>query len=99
MLEARLRLRLRNSSTSTVPPSPGLCQSVVCWSEKPEGTRKKIMNHILSGLKIIGPFALLLAGFSSCASTDVQKSSAEKEREAWYSNYVDNTEKEWSTHF
>jgi hypothetical protein len=28
----------------------------------------------------------------------VQKSIAEKEREAWYSNYVDNTDKNWSEH-
>ena len=56
------------------------------------------MKHILTGLKIIGPFALLMAGFCSCASTEVQKSSAEKEREAWYSNYVDNTDKVWSEH-
>jgi uncharacterized protein YceK len=57
------------------------------------------MKYILTSLKIIGPFALLVAGLSGCASTDVQKSSAEKEREARYSNYLDNTEKEWSTHF
>jgi hypothetical protein len=57
------------------------------------------MKHILTGLKAIGLFALLVAGFCSCASTEVQKSSAEKEREAWYSNYVDNTEKEWGAHF
>ena len=56
------------------------------------------MKHLLTGLKIIGPFALLAAGFCSCASTEVQKSSAEKEREAWYSNYVDNTDKVWSEH-
>jgi hypothetical protein len=56
------------------------------------------MKHILTGLKIIGPFALLVAGFCCCASTEVQKSSAEKEREAWYSNYVDNTDKNWSVH-
>ena len=53
---------------------------------------------MLTGLKIIGLFTLLVAGFSSCASTEVQKSSAEKEREAWYSNYVDNTDKNWSVH-
>jgi hypothetical protein len=62
------------------------------WNEKD-------MKHILTGWKIIGLFVLLAAGFCSCASTEVHKSSAEKEREAWYSNYVDNTEKEWSTHF
>ena len=54
------------------------------------------MKHILIGLKIIGPFALLVAGFCSCTSTEVQKSSAEKEREAWYRNFVDNTDKVWS---
>jgi hypothetical protein len=58
------------------------------------------MKHTLAGLKITGLFALLVVpGVCGCASTDVQKSSAEKAREAWYSDYVDNTEKEWSTHF
>jgi hypothetical protein len=56
------------------------------------------MKHIFVGLKSIGSFALLVAGFCSCASTEVQKSSAEKEREAWYSNYVDNTDRTWSEH-
>ena len=59
---------------------------------------EKVMKHILTGLKIIGPFVLLVAGFCSCASTEVQKSSAEIEREAWYSNYVDKTDKEWGEH-
>jgi len=54
------------------------------------------MKHILTGLKIISPFALLVVGFCSCASTEVQRSSAEREREAWYSNFVDNTDKVWS---
>jgi hypothetical protein len=27
-----------------------------------------------------------------------QPTSAEKVREAWYSNYVENTEKNWSVH-
>ena len=36
------------------------------------------MKYILAGLKIISPFALLVAGFCSCASTEVQKSSAKK---------------------
>jgi len=57
------------------------------------------MKQIVTGLKIIGLFALLVTGFCSCAGTEGQKSSAEKEREVWYSNYVDDTEKEWSTHF
>jgi hypothetical protein len=56
------------------------------------------MKHLLTGLKIIAPSAPLVAGFCSCASTEVQKSSAEKEREAWYRNYVDNTDKVWSEH-
>jgi hypothetical protein len=56
------------------------------------------MKHMFAGLKIIGPFALLVAGFCSCASTEVQKSSAEREREARYSNYVDNIDKVWSKH-
>jgi hypothetical protein len=56
------------------------------------------MKHILAGLKIIGPFALLVAGLCSCASTEAQKSPAEKEREARYSNYVDSIDQVWSTH-
>jgi hypothetical protein len=56
------------------------------------------MKHTLTGLKIIGPFALLVAGFCSCASTEAQKSSAEKEREARYSDYVDRIDKEWGKH-
>jgi hypothetical protein len=56
------------------------------------------MKQILTGLKIIGSFVLLVAVFSSCASTDEQKSSAEKEREALYSNYVDNINKVWGEH-
>jgi hypothetical protein len=59
---------------------------------------EKVMKHILTDLKIIGLFVLLVAGFCSCASTEVQKSSAEIEREAWYSNYVDKTDKEWGEH-
>ena len=60
---------------------------------------EKDMEHTRTGLKITGLLALLVAGFCvGCASTEVQKSSAEKAREAWYSNYVDNTEKAWSTH-
>jgi hypothetical protein len=61
---------------------------------------EKEMKYTHLGFKIISLFALLVvAGFCGCASTEVQKSSAEKAREAWYSNYIDNTEKEWSTHF
>jgi hypothetical protein len=56
------------------------------------------MKHIPTGLKIIGLFALLVAGFCSCASTEAQKSNAEKEREARYSNYVDKIDREWSKH-
>jgi hypothetical protein len=55
-------------------------------------------EHIFAGLKIIGLFALLVAGFCGCASTEVQKSSAEIEREAWYSNYVDNMDQIWGEH-
>jgi hypothetical protein len=55
------------------------------------------MKHPLTGCKITGLF--LVAGFCSCASTQSNYSSAEKERQAWYSNYIDSTEKEWSTHF
>jgi hypothetical protein len=56
------------------------------------------MRHIFASLKIIGPFALFALGFCSCASSAVQKSDAEKEREAWYSNYVDNIDQVWSRH-
>jgi hypothetical protein len=56
------------------------------------------MKQLSSGLKIMVAAALLVAGFCSCASTEVQKSAAEKQREAWYSNYVDNTDKVWSEH-
>jgi hypothetical protein len=56
------------------------------------------MKHTFTGLKMIGPFALLVAGFCSCASTEAQKSSAEKEREARYSDYVDRIDKEWGKH-
>jgi hypothetical protein len=55
-------------------------------------------ERIFAGLKMIGLFALLVAGFCGCASTEVQKSSAEKEREAWYSNYVDNMDEIWGEH-
>ena len=59
---------------------------------------EKDMKHILTGLKIIALSALLVAGFCGCASTEVQKSSAEKEREASYSSYVDKIDKEWGEH-
>jgi hypothetical protein len=59
---------------------------------------EKDMRHTLTGLKIMGLFVLLVTGFCSCASTEAQKSSAEKEREASYSNYVDKIDKEWSKH-
>ena len=56
------------------------------------------MKRLFAGLKIVGLFAFLVAGFCSCASTEGQKSSAEKERDAWYSNYVDNMDQVWSEH-
>ena len=56
------------------------------------------MKQLSSALKIIVAAALFVAGCCSCASTEVQKSVAEKQREAWYSNYVDNTDKIWSEH-
>jgi hypothetical protein len=56
------------------------------------------MENIFARLKIFGAFAILLAAFCSCTSTGIQKSAAEKEREAWYSNYVDNIDRNWSTH-
>jgi hypothetical protein len=59
---------------------------------------KKYMKPAVTGCKIIGLFAVL-TGFCGCASTESDNSSAEKERQARYSNYIDNTEKEWSTHF
>ena len=56
------------------------------------------MENIFAGLKIVGPFAILVAAFCSCSTTGIQKSAAEEEREAWYSNYVDNIDRNWSTH-
>jgi hypothetical protein len=56
------------------------------------------MKQIGSGLKITVAAALFVAGFCGCASTEVQKSVAEKQREAWYSNYVDNMNRVWSEH-
>ena len=56
------------------------------------------MKHICASLKIIGASALFVAGFCSCAGTDVLKSDAEKQREAWYSNYVDHLDQSWSEH-
>jgi hypothetical protein len=56
------------------------------------------MGHIFASLKIIGLLAFFVLGVCSCASTEVQKSPAEKEREAWYSNYVDNVDQVWSVH-
>jgi hypothetical protein len=56
------------------------------------------MKQIGSGLKIIVATALFVAGLCSCASTEGQKSATEKQREAWYSSYVDNTNKNWSMH-
>jgi hypothetical protein len=56
------------------------------------------MEKIFAGLKIVGPFAILAVAFCSCTTAGRQKSAAEKEREAWYSNYVDNIDRNWSTH-
>jgi hypothetical protein len=56
------------------------------------------MKQLSSGLKSIVAAALFVTGFCSCASTEVQKSVAEKQRQAWYSSYVDNTDKNWSEH-
>jgi hypothetical protein len=56
------------------------------------------LKKIFASLKIICPFALLVAGFCSCESTEVQKPTAEKAREAWYSNYVDHINQSWSEH-
>ena len=50
------------------------------------------MKPILTGRKIIGPFVLFAAGFCSCVSTEVQKSSAEKEREVRYRGSFDERE-------
>ena len=77
----------------TLPIAPAL------KVEPSRGVRnEKDMKHMFAILKIIGPFALLVAGFCSCASTEVQESSAEREREAWYSNYVDHTDQVFSEH-
>jgi uncharacterized protein YceK len=59
---------------------------------------KKYIKHTVTGCKIVGLFAIL-TGFGSCASTPSNTSSAEKEHQARYSDYIDKTEKEWSTHF
>jgi hypothetical protein len=56
------------------------------------------MEKIFAALKIVGLFAILVTAFCSCTTTGIQKSAAEKEREAWYSNYVDNIDRNWSTH-
>ena len=56
------------------------------------------MKLICFGLKIIVAAALSLGGFCSCANTEAPKSAAEKQREIWYSNYVDNLNKNWSEH-
>jgi hypothetical protein len=72
----------------------------VSYDVVPSFGNEKEMKYTHLGFKNISLFALLVvADFCGCASTEVQKSSAEKAREAWYSNYIDNTEKEWSTHF
>jgi hypothetical protein len=55
------------------------------------------MKQLFARLIIIGPFALLVGSLCSC-QTEEQKSPAEKEREAWYSNYVDNQDQVWSEH-
>jgi hypothetical protein len=56
------------------------------------------MEKIFAALKIVGLFVILVTAFCSCTTTGIQKSAAEKEREAWYSNYVDNIDRTWSTH-
>lgn len=42
------------------------------------------MKGTVTGCKITGLFAILVAGFCSCAGTQSNNSSAEKERQAWY---------------
>jgi hypothetical protein len=56
------------------------------------------MKHILTGLKIIGPSLFSWQPSAAAQAPKCKKSSAEKEREAWYSNYVDNTDRNWSEH-
>jgi hypothetical protein len=56
------------------------------------------MKHIVTGCKIIGLFAVLTS-FCSCAGTPSDNSSARKESQTRYGDYIDKTEKEWSTHF
>jgi hypothetical protein len=57
------------------------------------------MKDLFSAARIIGQLAVLVAALSSCASTEVQKSAAQKERDAWYSDYVNNIETGWSVNF
>jgi hypothetical protein len=57
------------------------------------------MKRLFTTARTIGQLALLLAGLSSCASTEVQKPVAQKERAAWYSDYVSNIETGWSVNF
>jgi hypothetical protein len=57
------------------------------------------MKRLFTAARIIGQLALLVVGLSSCASTEVSKSAAQKERDAWYSDYVNNIETGWSVNF
>jgi hypothetical protein len=67
-------------------------------TRKPLSGMRKYMKPTVTGCKIIGLFAVLI-GFCSCASTPSDNSSAGKESQTRYSDYIDKTEKEWSTHF
>jgi hypothetical protein len=57
------------------------------------------MKRLFTAARIIGQLALLVACLSSCASTEVPKSAAQKERDASYSNYINNIETGWSVNF
>jgi hypothetical protein len=57
------------------------------------------MKRLFTAASALGKIALLVLGLSSCASTEVQKPAAQKEREARYSDYINNIETEWSINF
>ena len=60
---------------------------------------EKIMKRLFTAASALGKIALLVLGLSSCASTEVQKPAAQKEREARYSDYINNIETGWSINF
>ena len=60
---------------------------------------EKIMKRLFTAASALGKIALLVLGLSSCASTEVQNPAAQKEREARYSDYINNIETGWSVNF